>query len=57
MSASRDADRIAVQLSGDAIAGVPATKPKEVTPEPLREPVRRKDLDRSDDEDERVAAE
>jgi CPA2 family monovalent cation:H+ antiporter-2 len=36
----RDADRLALQLSGDAAAGVPATKPQEVTPEPLTPPAR-----------------
>lgn len=36
----RDADRLAVQLSGDAVAGVAATQPKEVTPEPLSPPAR-----------------
>ncbi len=36
----RDADRLAVQLSGDILAGVAATKPSEVTPEPLTEPAR-----------------
>lgn len=36
----RDAERLAVQLSGDAVAGVAATKPAEVKPEPLSPPVR-----------------
>lgn len=53
----RDADRIAVQLSGDAATGVAATKPAEVTPEPLREPLRRKDAEGSSGEAEREAAE
>jgi CPA2 family monovalent cation:H+ antiporter-2 len=43
----RDADRLAVQLSGDAAAGVAATQPKEVTPEPLSPPARaRQDVER-----------
>jgi CPA2 family monovalent cation:H+ antiporter-2 len=43
----RDADRLAVQLSGDAVAGVAATQPKEVTPEPLSPPARaRQDVER-----------
>ncbi len=37
----RDAERLALQLSGDAVTGVAATKPKEVTPEPLSKPLRR----------------
>jgi voltage-gated potassium channel Kch len=36
----RDADRLAVQLSGDAITGVAATQPRAVTPEPLLPPAR-----------------
>jgi CPA2 family monovalent cation:H+ antiporter-2 len=51
----RDADRLAVQLSGDAVSGVAATKPREVTPEPLRQPVRRKEQETA--ETEREAAE
>lgn len=39
----RDADRLAVQLSGDAKIGVVATKPSEVSPEPLSPPARRTD--------------
>jgi CPA2 family monovalent cation:H+ antiporter-2 len=39
----RDADRLAVQLSGDATTGVAATKPSEVSPEPLSPPARRAD--------------
>jgi CPA2 family monovalent cation:H+ antiporter-2 len=39
----RDAERLAVQLSGDAAAGVQATKPSDVTPEPLSPPARRGD--------------
>jgi CPA2 family monovalent cation:H+ antiporter-2 len=39
----RDAERLAVQLSGDAAAGVQATKPSDVTPEPLSPPARRSD--------------
>jgi CPA2 family monovalent cation:H+ antiporter-2 len=37
----RDSSRLAVQLSGDVVAGVKATKPSEVTPEPLSPPARR----------------
>lgn len=36
----RDADRLALQLSGDASAGIAATQPREVTPEPLSPPAR-----------------
>ena len=37
----RDAQRLAVQLRGDAASGRQATKPSDVTPEPLSPPARR----------------
>ena len=49
----RDAERLAIQLSGDAAAGVQATKPSDVTPEPLSPPVRRGE---GRSRDERLAA-
>jgi CPA2 family monovalent cation:H+ antiporter-2 len=42
----RDADRLAVQLSGDTATGEAATKPKDVTPEPLSEPHSRQSVER-----------
>jgi monovalent cation:H+ antiporter-2, CPA2 family len=51
----RDADRLALQLSGDAAAGVAATKPAEVTPEPLREPARRQEREEADGDDDAPA--
>ena len=51
----RDADRLAVQLSGDDAAGVAATKPTEVTPEPLRPPARRRGTGRTERRGRRYA--